>query len=69
MNGQNQNRDELCQLNVRTMPPELRQQFKEWCGGRGYSMERAVVALIRLAIADDMKLTDAEDLRISSDSN
>ena len=51
--------EELCQLNVRCMPPELRDEFKMWCVERKYAMERAVVELIRLALLEHPDLPDA----------
>lgn len=47
-------------MNTREVPIALRDKFKAYCARRGYTMQGAVIALMRMAVNDDMKLTDAK---------
>lgn len=46
-------------LNIRSMPLDLRDQFKAWCAKRGYSMERAIICLVYRAIKENKPLPGA----------
>lgn len=40
-------------LNVRGLPRSLRDGFRVWCGTRGYTVQEAIEALMKQAIARD----------------
>jgi len=46
-------------LNIRNVPVDTKAQFKAYCARRGYTMEAAVGALLRKAVAQDMTLPEA----------
>lgn len=43
-------------LNVRNIPRSLRDIFRVWCGNRGYTVQDAITALMREAMARDAPL-------------
>ncbi len=46
-------------LNTRNVPESTKSQFKAYCARRGYTMEGAIIALMRECIATDRALPDA----------
>lgn len=44
---------------TRNIPPRLKAQFKAWCARKGYTMEGAVMSLLRKAVCEDPFLVDA----------
>ena len=50
---------ECVSLNIRSLSEGVRAQFKAYCARRGYSMERAVIALMKKATRNDMTLEHA----------
>ena len=46
-------------VHTRNVPESVKAQFKAYCARRGYTMEAAVVALIKKAARDDMTLPEA----------
>lgn len=46
----------LCTRNV---PVSVRDLFKAYCARRGYTMEASIIALMKKAVKDDMRLPDA----------
>lgn len=46
-------------VNIRNVPCAVRDQFKAYCARRGYTMERAAIALIKKAATEDIPLPDA----------
>ena len=46
-------------LNTRNIPEATKSQFKAYCARRGYTMEGAIIALMRDCIATDRALPDA----------
>lgn len=49
----------LTSIHVRNIPVDTKAQFKAYCARRGYTMEAAVMALMRHAISADMPLPEA----------
>ena len=49
-------------LNIRNMPVDTKALFKGWCASKDYTMEKAVAALLKKAIAEDMILPSARKL-------
>jgi hypothetical protein len=50
---------QLTAVNIRSVPKAIRDQFKAYCARRGYTMQRAAIALMRKAIMDNMALPEA----------
>lgn len=46
-------------INTRNVPKPLHGLFKAYCARHGYTMESAVIALVRMAVKNDMLLRDA----------
>ena len=46
-------------LNTRNVPRATRDAFKSYCASRGYTMEAAIVAMMKRAIREDLKLPEA----------
>ena len=46
-------------VNTRNVPGTVRDQFKAYCARRGYTMNGAVIALMRKAIREDVALPEA----------
>lgn len=46
-------------VNTRNVPVAVRDGFKAYCAARGYTMEAAVIALMKKAAAEDIVLPDA----------
>ena len=55
----NYQRPRKTSVHTRNVPIDLRAQFKAFCARRGYTMERAVIALMRMAVHKDLPLPDA----------
>ena len=53
-------------VNTRNVPIDVRAQFKAYCARRGYSMEAAVIALMRKCIYEDITLPGARPKERSS---
>lgn len=47
-------------LHTRSVPPHLKAQFKGWCARRGYSMEDAVMALVRRTLSEGVPVPGAD---------
>lgn len=45
-------------VNTRNVPVPVRDMFKAYCARRGYTMEAAVIALMRKAVKDDLSLLE-----------
>ena len=50
-------------LHTRNVPPALKAQFKGYCARRGYTMEGAIMALMRRAVMADLALLEAAPVR------
>lgn len=50
---------QLCSVNTRNVPKATRDRFKAYCAGRGYTMERAIIALMKMAACKNMPLPEA----------
>lgn len=48
-----------CAVNARRVPVAVRDQFKAFCARKGYTMEAALVALMRQAVDRDVQLPSA----------
>jgi len=48
---------------TRNIPLPLKAQFKAYCARRGYTMEGAVMSLLRKAVREDLFLVDAHKNR------
>ncbi len=46
-------------MNTRNVPTHLKAQFKAYCARRDYTMESAIIALMRKAADTDMRLPEA----------
>ena len=46
-------------MNTRDVPIPVRDQFKAYCARRGYTMQGAIIALMRKATIDNMPLHNA----------
>lgn len=46
-------------VNIRGVPAPTRDQFKAYCARRGYTMRDALVALMRKAVSEDIRLPGA----------
>ena len=51
-------RDVMC-VNTRNVPKATRDAFKAYCARRGYTMEKATIALMKKAAKEDLVLPDA----------
>ncbi len=49
-------------VNTRNVPVDVRAQFKAYCARHGYSMENAVIALMRKATYEDTTLPEARTM-------
>lgn len=49
----------LVALNTRNVPESTKSQFKAYCAKRGYTMEAAIIALMRECINTDKPLPEA----------
>lgn len=49
----------LVALNTRNVPESTKLQFKAYCAKRGYTMEAAIIALMRECISTDKPLPEA----------
>lgn len=43
-------------LNTRGIDPDLRYRFKAWCAGKRTNMTQAIIALMKLAMDEDLNL-------------
>ena len=50
---------DLVNVNTRNVPRSVRDVFKAYCASRGYTMENAVIALMKKAAREDLTLSDA----------
>jgi len=48
-------------IHIRPVTPALKRKFKKWCLDRELHMKDAVIALINLAMENDMNLTEGEE--------
>jgi len=46
-------------VNTRNVPTAIRDAFKAYCARRGYTMEAAVIALMRKAATENLRLPEA----------
>jgi plasmid stability protein len=46
-------------IHTRNVPADTKAQFKAFCARRGYTMEAAIIALLRKAAREDRTLPDA----------
>ena len=46
-------------MNTRKMPVDTLCQFKAYCARRGYTMQAAIIALMRKSVRDDTPLPEA----------
>lgn len=46
-------------VHTRNVPVDVKFQFKAYCAKRGYTMEQAVIELMKKAIYDDLRLPGA----------
>jgi len=52
------NTNRMAALNIRCMPYELKTSFRIWCLSKELSMKDAIIALMGLAIEQDLDLTE-----------
>lgn len=52
-------RHRLTSVNTRNVPKAVRDQFKAYCARRGYTMEQAIIALMKKATMEDITLPEA----------
>lgn len=53
-------------MHTRDVPVDAKAQFKSYCARRGYTMEAAIIALMKKAARDDMPLPDARKKKTTS---
>ena len=46
-------------IHTRNVHPDTKAQFKAYCARRGYTMEKAVIALMKKAMREDIPLPGA----------
>lgn len=46
-------------INIRSIPPSLRRDFKSWCAKNDVSMGEAIITFMEAATRGDLKLEDA----------
>lgn len=46
-------------VNIRRVPCAVRDRFKAYCAARGYTMQDAIIALMKKASSEDKPLPDA----------
>lgn len=51
----------LTTVHTRNVPLDAKAQFKAYCARRGYTMEAAVIALIKKAAREDTPLPEARE--------
>ena len=49
----------LTTLHTRNVPEPTKAQFKAWCARKGYTMESAIIALMREAVREDRTVPEA----------
>lgn len=49
----------LTSMNTRKIPMDTLAQFKAYCARRGYTMQAAIIALMRKAVEEDTMLPEA----------
>lgn len=49
----------VASIYTRNVPRDTRDQFKAWCARRGYTMEKAIAALLKKAVLEDKPLPEA----------
>lgn len=52
-------------VNTRNVPVDVRSQFKAFCARRGYTMEAAIIALMRKSIREDTRLPEARPKKLN----
>jgi len=57
----NRRRYRCTTLHTRNVPRDTKAQFKAYCARHGYTMEAAIVALMRKATKTDMVLPEARN--------
>ena len=51
-------KNNVCNVNLRNMPPHVVRCFKAYCTARGVPMNKAVAYLMREAVNDQRKVSD-----------
>jgi len=52
-------RHHMTGVHVRNVPVVTKAMFKSYCASRGYTMQAAVIALLRRAVNENMALPEA----------
>jgi len=48
-------------LHTRNVPPAVKAQFKAWCARRSYTLEAAIIALMKKAVLENKPLPEARN--------